>query len=282
MSHPWFLAMALALVLLAGSIPGHAQQPLPPGISSDGAPVHYAYATLFGTGIYSLDDRTVAVFRIPISWTFREPTKEKFGIKLKIPTAIGLHDYDPFENLIPADEQFATLSIVPGIEMQFLVGDNWTVKPSAYLGLGSDLSSSERSVIYGTGISAVRPLPARNPEMQIGTAVILGGYESNKADGDFLTRWSAGLDAKFPLNWRIADRDMFIGGHVIGYYYMNRIEFQTIVDEPIKLRAEIEFGLFIGGRPAPKIFGITIDRLGVGYRFSDVSDALIFFAGFPF
>ena len=78
----------------------------------------------------------------------------------------------------------------------------------------------------------------------------------------------------FPTKWRLADRDVFIGGHVIGYYYMNRAEFQTIIDEPIKLRAEIEFGLFIGGRPAPKILGITIDRLGVGYRFSDVSDAL--------
>jgi len=97
-----------------------------------------------------------------------------------------------------------------------------------------------------------------------------------------VTRWSAGFDAKIPTGWRFDDRDVFVGGHVIGYYYMSRLEFQTIVDEPIELRAELEFGFFLGARPAPKIFGVTIDRLGMGYRFSDVSDALVLFASFPF
>lgn len=244
--------------------------------------MHYSFATLLGTGIYSLNDRTLAVFRIPISWTIREATRDKFGMKLRVPTAIGLHDFDPFENLIPTDDQLATLSVVPGIELEYLVGEAWRVKPSAYLGFGSDLSSSERSRIYGAGISAWRPLKSTYPEMSVGTAVILSGYHSNKSEGDFLTRWSAGIDAKFPTSWNMGDRNVLFGGHVIGYYYMNRVEFQTIVDEPIKLRAEIEIGLFMGARPAPKIFGITFDRLGVGYRFSEVSDALIFFAGFPF
>lgn len=271
-----------AALLLTCCGAANSQQPLPPGLSEEGSHVHYSFATLLGTGIYSLEDRTLAVFRIPISWTFREANPEKFGIKLRVPTAIGFHDFDPFENLIPTDDQFATLSVVPGIEFEYLVGEYWRVKPSAYLGFGTDLSSSERSVIYGGGVSAVRPLKASYPEMHVGTAVILSGYESNKSEGDFLTRWAAGLDAKFPTSWSVADRNVFFGGHVIGYYYMNRVEFQTIVDEPIKLRAELELGLFMGARPAPKIFGITIDRLGIGYRFSEVSDALIFFAGFPF
>jgi hypothetical protein len=269
-------------LLLAWCANAYAQQPLPPGLSDEGSHVHYSFATLMGTGVYSLDDRTIAVFRIPISWTFREATREQFGIKLRVPTALGLHDFDPFDSLIPTDEQFGTLSIVPGIELEYLVGENWRVKPSGYLGFGTDLSSSERSVIYGAGVSGLRPLNSTYPEMQIGTAVILSGYESNKSEGDFLTRWSAGIDAKFPTGWNVGDRNVFFGGHVIGYYYMNRVEFRTIIDEPIKLRSELEIGLFMGARPSPKIFGITIDRLGVGYRFSEVSDALIFFAGFPF
>ena len=275
-----FAWTVVALLAWCGEVAG--QQPLPPGISDEGSNVHYSFANLLGTGIYSLDDRTLAVFRIPISWTFREATREKFGIKLLVPTAIGFTDFDPLNNLIPTDDQFATLSVVPGIEFEYLVGKHWRVKPSVNLGFGTDLSSSEWSVIYGGGVSALRPLKASYPEMHVGTAVVLSGYESNKSEGDFLTRWAAGLDAKFPTQWKVADRNVFFGGHVIGYYYMNRVKFQTIVDEPIKLRAELEFGIFMGVRPAPKIFGITIDRLGIGYRFSEVSDAVIFFAGFPF
>ncbi len=274
--------LLVAALALAGCPTAHAQQPLPPALSPEGDLAHYSFATLFGTGIYQLDDRTITIFRIPISWTIREPTPEKFGMKVKVPTAIGFHNFDLFDDLIPTDEQFATLSVVPGLELQYLVGENWRVAPAAYLGLGTDLASSERSVIYGAGASALRPLRTAYPEMHLGTAIIISGYESNKSRGDFLSRWSVGVDAKFPLNWRVAERDVFVGGHVIGYYYMNRLEFQTVVDEPIKVRAELEFGVFFGARPSPKIFGITLDRLGVGYRFSDVSDAIVFFAGFPF
>jgi len=269
------------LALCALALSAQAQQ-LPDGGESGGDLVHYSFATLFGTGIYRLDDRTAAIFRIPISYTFREPTQEQFGVKLLVPTAVGFFDFDVVDDLIPDADQLATVSVAPGLELQFLVGENWRVAPAAYLGFGMDLNNDDASIIYGGSFSALRPLKFAYPEMHFGTAVILSGYDPRTEHGDFVTRWSAGLDAKFPTSWRVDNRDVFLGGHVIGYYYMNRLEFRTIIDEPIKLRAEIEFGLFLGARPAPKIFGITIDRLGVGYRFSDVTEAIVFFASFPF
>jgi len=263
------------------ALPARAQQS--PGDGETGGDlVHYSFATLFGSGIYRLDDRTAAIFRIPISYTFREPTDEQFGIKLLVPTALGFFDFDIVNDLVPDTDQLATVSVVPGLELQFLVGENWRIAPAGFLGFGMDLSNDDSSVIYGASVSALRPLKIAYPEMHFGTALILSGYDPRTEDGDFVTRWSAGVDAKFPTRWRFDDRDVFLGGHIIGYYYMNRLEFQTIVDEPIKLRAELEFGVFLGARPAPKIFGITMDRLGMGYRFSDVSDAIVFFASFPF
>lgn len=244
--------------------------------------VHFSFATLLGTGVYQLDDRTVTIFRVPISWTFREPTREEFGIKLKVPTAIGFHNYDFLENLIPVNDQLSTLSVVPGVELEWLVGKAWRLKPQGYLGFGTDLSSTDSAFIYGVGVSALRPLNIAYPEMHFGTALLLNGYDPGSTTGDFISRWTAGVDAKFPTRWRFDDRDVFIGGHVIGYYYTNQLEFRTIIDEPIKLRAEIEFGVFIGARPSPKILGISINRLGIGFRFSDVGEALVMFAGFPF
>ena len=89
-------------------------------------------------------------------------------------------------------------------------------------------------------------------------------------------------DEVHSLDWRLGERNVFLGWQAIGYYYMNGVDFQTIVGEPIKLRAELELGAFISTRPAPEILGITLDRFGIGYRFSKVSDAIVLFAGFPF
>lgn len=279
MFRPYLILLPL---LLAGGQATHAQQSLPPGLAPDGEVVHYSFATLMGTGIYALEDRTITVFRMPLSRAFREPTPVKPGLRLRVPVAVGFHSFDPFEDLIPTEDQFATLSVVPGLEWSYLVGEHWRVAPSVYLGFGSDLSSSERSIIYGAGVSGLRRLPVARPEMHIGTAVVVNGYESNKSQGDFVSRWAGGIDAKFPMDRKIGTRSLFIGAHLIGYYYLNRLEFQTIVDEPIKLRSEIEFGIFAGARPAPTIFGVVIDRFGIGYRLSEVSDAVILFAGFPF
>jgi hypothetical protein len=243
--------------------------------------VHFTYATLLGTGIYRLDDRTATIFRIPLGWTLREVTPEKFGIGLRMPVAVGFFDFDVLDDLIPDGDQLSTISVVPGIELSYLIGD-WRVAPAVYLGAGYDMTNDETSIIYGGGISVLRPLKLKYPEMNFGTALLLSGYEPEQGEGDYITRWSAGFDAKFATGWNIGNRNIFIGGHTIGYFYLNKLQFQTITDTPIEINKELEFGIFIGARPEPEIFGIKINRLGMGYRFSSQSDALVFFAGFPF
>jgi hypothetical protein len=120
------------------------------------------------------------------------------------------------------------------------------------------------------------------PEMNFGTAMILSGYIPDDGESDFITRWSAGVDALFMTPLKFGDGNIFVGGHVISYFYLNKVQIQTIVDEPIEISREFEVGFFFGARPAPKIFGIEINRLGAGYRFSSEGDAIVFFAGFPF
>jgi len=249
--------------------------------SESGDLVHFSYATLLGTGIYKLDDRTVTIFRIPLGWTLRDSTPEKFGINLNLPVAVGFFDYEALDDLIPLGDQLSTVSAVPGIELEYLIGD-WRVAPAVYLGAGHDTTNSNTSVIYGGGISAVRPLKISYPEMNFGTSLLLSGYEPDQGEGDFITRWSAGFDAIFPTKWKYGNRSIFVGGHAIGYLYLNKLQFRTIADTLIEIPGELEIGVFIGARPEPKIFGLKINRLGIGYRFSERSDALVFFAGFPF
>jgi len=273
----------LLLALAASCGPLHAQQTRTVEIPEDtGNLVHFSYATLLGTGVYRLDDRTVAVFRAPLGWSIREPTADKFGIDFKLPVAVGFYDFDVLEDLIPAGDQLSTISVAPGLALQFLLGERWRLEPAVYTGLGYDMSNDEAAWIYGGGLSALYEIPLEYPRMNFGTAVLMSGYIPDDGGSDFITRWSMGVDSSFLTPLEVWDRRVFLGGHVIGYYYLDKVQFETIGEGPIEISAELEFGLFFGTEPALKVFGIEINRLGAGYRFSEEGDALVFFASFPF
>ena len=281
-----FLKHAKIILLLTLATAGgqvRAQQTRGVEIPEDtGNLVHFSYATLLGTGIYRLDDRTVTIFRIPLGWSIREAAPDKFGIDFKLPVAIGFYDFDVLEDLVPIGDQLSTISVAPGLELNFLLGERWQLKPAVYTGLGYDMSNGEAAWIYGGAVSALYSIPLDYPKMNFGTAVLMSGYVPDDGESDFITRWSMGVDSLFLTSLEVWDRRVFLGGHVIGYYYLDQVQFQTIAEGPIEINAELEFGLFLGTEPAPKIFGIEVNRLGVGYRFSKEGDALVFFAGFPF
>ena len=249
----------------------------------DPDPVHYSFATLFGSGVYKLENQTVGILRVPFGWQLRDATPEQSGIRLVMPTAVGLHNYSLLDDLFPnLDEQLATISVVPGIQWQHLIGDRWRVTPGAYLGFGADITNGDSALIFGGELTALYAMKPVYPQMNFGTAVILSGYNPETGSGDFITRWSAGFDASFPTQLKFGDGNIFVGGHLIGYFYLDGVEFDQILGEPQTLTRELEIGLFFGARPKPKIFGLEVDRLGIGYRFSSISDAIVFFAGFPF
>jgi hypothetical protein len=245
--------IGLCFAIIIPAMQANAQQAQTITIPDDtGNLVHFSYATLLGTGQYRLDDRTVTIFRLPLGWTAREATPDKYGINIDIPVAVGLHDYTFFEDVIPIGDQMSTISAVPGLELEFLVGDRWRVKPAVYTGLGYDISNNEAALIYGAGISALYAIPVSLPEMNFGTAMILSGYIPDDGESDFITRWSAGVDALFMTPLKFGDGNIFVGGHVISYFYLNKVQIQTIVDEPIEISREFEVGFFFGARPAPK------------------------------
>jgi len=65
---------------------------------------------------------------------------------------------------------------------------------------------------------------------------------------------------------------------------MNEVEFVTLSQDRgfIAAQAEIQLGLAIGRDPPMKMLGITIDRLGLGFRFSDNRDGIKLITRFPF
>lgn len=244
--------------------------------------VHYSYATLMGTGYYRLDDRSVAILSMSPDFELLEQTPERMGIRLVVPTAVGLHNFD-LDDVADIDfDDLATISVVPGIEMDFSPGKHWLLTPGAYLGYGYDMSNDEGSIIYGGKITGLYEFERDNPGLTFGSEALISGYTPSHGPSNFLTRFSVGLDIRYPMNWTINGKGTFFAAHIIDYVYLSEVEFRTIGEDSIDLRNELEIGLALGRDPAFEVFGIEFDRIGLAYKFGPHIDAIVLVVDFPF
>ena len=277
----WVSAACLGVIAVTVNWPA-----FPQGLGQDDTTdlIHYSYAALFGTGVYRLDDRTVTMLRIPVSYKIREPDGRRPGIRLRAPVTLGLHKFD-FDSIFDIfDEDLSTISVVPGVALDFLIKPNWRVTPAAYLGVGRDLTNGISSGIFGGVISSNYAFEKFGYRFRLGNDLLVAGYRPEGGNSRSISRIGVGLDAEFPTKWQWAGGNVFINPQLIAYYYANEVEFVTLSQdrEFIDAQVEIQFGLAIGRDPPMKILGFTVDRLGLGFRFSDDLDGIKLITRFPF
>ncbi len=272
---------AWLIVLLPGAL-AYGATPVVLSSEKTGELVHYAYSSLLGTGVYQLDDRNVYVFRAPFSYQIRPVAEKKPGLRLMLPVTVGLHDFNFREVDKILDARIATITAVPGIEMEFQPRPQWSVRPSVYAGIGFDGTNSETSFIYAAALRSVYELDTRNPRISIGAEGLLSGYAPESGQSKFLTRFGLGLDTVFPTDWHLGKGRVFINPQLIGYAYLKEMSFETITENDIGVRAEFQAGLAIGREPTIEILGFSLERAGIAYRRGPHLKALVFVFDFPF
>jgi hypothetical protein len=109
------------------------------------------FANTFGTGVYSIGDRTVTILTLPLSYTLREPDDDRWGIRLKLPLSLGLYSLDNAVDDV-LNRNFATFAAMPGVEFEKEIGRNWVVKPTFSGGYAQDVSKGNRSTLYELGL----------------------------------------------------------------------------------------------------------------------------------
>lgn len=246
--------------------------------------IHYAYAALFGTGVYRLDDRTVTVLRVPISYRFRDAERGHPGIRALLPVTFGSHSFD-FDTIIgDLDVDLSTVSFVPGIEFNFALSPDWTVTTLASFGYGRDLDNNVSSQIYGAAVSSSYTFGKSRHEYRFGTQILVAGYQPSGRSDRVLARIGLGVDAKMPTTWRWGESPVFLNPQLITYFYTREVEFRTLSQERdfFDLRSEIQVGLAVGREQPWKFLGLKFDRVGLGYRYSDNVRGIKLFTRFPF
>ena len=277
---PMILSTIILILVNLLFATSHAQtEPEDPGNT-----VHYAYSALLGTGYYTVDDRRVAVLRAPISYEVRETggPGERPGIRVKIPITAGLYNFK-ISDIPELDlDDLVTVTVMPGVEFNYQINDRWAVDPAVHIGYGRDLTNNDSSLLWGAGIRSRYAFDTTGIPLTLGSEALYAGYDPDTGPADSIVRLSIGLDARIPTGWSIGSSNMFIGTHTIAFYYPVSLRFPKVERERASTSSEFEVGLALGRDPPFEIMGYKFDRVGLAWRFSDVTSSIILVTSFPF
>jgi hypothetical protein len=284
--------MLVAVLLLTSAGPAVGQTTPPTEIDGH---MNHGYAVFVGTGWYKFDDRRVFVFRIPAAMQLRElkPDQmgiklllpvaiDQMGIKLLLPVAIGLHNFDDL-NIAEFDiDDVGTISFVPGVEFQLKPGQRWEVKPFGQFGAGWEQDGGV-DLIFGLGTRTNYTIPSGDAAYVFGAEYLIAGDDDDEGPSSNIHRLALGFEYKHPVKWSLFGRQTFMHYRTIVYNYIGGLEVRSFpTTQSYEIDAELRLGFAVSIDPGLKIIGIPFSHLGLGYRVSEHSSAIVFETKFPF
>jgi hypothetical protein len=274
-----YLAMALCLL---GPASARAQAAAPTreekAVSSS---ISYVFATDLGSGVYDLGGRSLQVYQLTYEKELREARPGHFGVEFELPVTFGFFDFNP-EDVIShgLPTRVDSFSAVPGLSLDYLLGDDWHLKPYVRAGF-SVASSSVDGYLWGTGVVVERRGDFHGWDGLTRSELAVAGvnYRSNVPNDRFV-RLRQGVDLTRSLGWKIRSREVELGLYNI---------YDLVLDPPTAPLVEgrrhpiqAEFGFTFATRPRYRVWKFNFPRLGFGYRLAGELSAWRFVIGEPF
>jgi len=238
-------------------------------------PVHWAYSSFFGTGWYTIEDaRSVFVVRTPFRQTLQKSSLDEsgtrvLGVEISYPLTIGMHDLKNLGGIIDNDN-FATLSFTPGIELEIPINPRWYLRTVAHAGWGTDLKYDDSAWIYYAGVKSRYSFPARKYQLSLLNSLFYAGYAPDKGRSDHLAVAQLGVELRQPLE-TITLRGEPVDLHwTLMYSFLgNELHFNLPDGTFDPIQDQIEVGLQMSLRNRPfRFWFFELQRLGLGYQFS--------------
>ena len=235
---------------------------------------NFAFASQLGAGVYSVDGRSVQIYRLPFHWEFRPPTQDVYGLDLTLPVTLGFYGYqvqDVVHEGLP--KSVDTYSLLPGLEISRLLGERWRVAAFAEIGVATTVQDgTEKSLIYDTGLRARYLFRLGNFYSRYGTELIYAASQVSKADSDTMARLRNGLDVRHRTPMSMRGETVDFGPYLLNEWYIKRPSPPPASPGPPMADLQWEVGVTIGTVNTAYLWKVPIPRIGVGYRFgSDLS-----------
>ena len=247
---------------------------------------NYSFAVWLGSGYYRVkdSDKRFAILRVPAAFTLRPADIEKpafidrLGLRLLLPAIVG------YEKDTDTNFSFGTVALVPGLEVQIPVTEHWTLKPFAQAGAGKDTAGGSVRYIYGGGVRSLISIPWHKFVFGIGNSLVLAeDRDSTSKSSSGFSMANAGLDVQYPTNLTMFNRQLNVGGFFVANLFRNRVDIFRDDGETNRIRKLYDVGLTIGFSEELSIWKVSLDRVGIDYRWGSQNFRGIGFnLGFPF
>ena len=261
------LIAMLGLILVPAAVVAQTSSPL------EKLSVSYIYSAVMGTGTYKIDNRRISMLRIPFAYTQRDLSEEHSGLKWHAPVVVGydaLNYPDWLSRFV--DDELATLTILPGIEVMSRATDIWVIKPFANLGGGYDFVRKETILMGVAGLRALGTwVYTDRSEFRVGTSARYAAeYQMRSSRQTAFTMFEAGVDYRRDIHLSVLAHDTNAGLYYRAQLFLpdwDLVETATNIETSIGLIHEV--GASIGLQKPRRILGIPISRVRMGFKFGD-------------
>ena len=247
---------------------------------------NFAFASYLGSGFYSSGNTKLFLFRVPFSSDLTEVTREKAGLRLNYPVALGVgtigddRDFPEIPDIIDLNN-FVTLSVMPGLEYILPMTDIWSLAPFIDLGIARDFANETTVGIGGIGAKSYVSLEFDQSRLTIANRLLFAEQENldSGANTNFAS-FETGLEYIVPTNYTIGGSLISFSVYFINYHYMDELALGGSVDNRISLENKNEIGFtFI----LPKHDWLPDNsQLGFGVQVTKDTDLYRFVLGTPF
>lgn len=243
---------------------------------------HYAFSNYFGSGLYSSTGQNITVFNMPFDYEPDQEEKNRFRIRL--PVSLGFYDFD-LDNIddVKPFKDAATITLTLGIEFDHWVNPQLKLVPFLDIGFNENFSGKDRAAIYASGIGAYNYFSAWDRDHTWLIRVQRAGYRTqNSAISDGFSSLELGIDLTLPWQTTWFNHEVYLSQYAVAYWYALDIAFDPTSNNPANETNAQELGLTLGFKKALDFKIFSLDRVGLGYRYSTKSpDILRLTINFP-
>ena len=278
------LAALSVAALPCGPLAPYAAAEAVPLRESELPEANFAFAHRLGSGVYEISGRTVQVYSLPFEWRLREreppPADDaasgagrgRAGLTLTLPVTLGFFDFrleDVLEAGLPRD--IATLSFVPGLRWDLVAGDGWELQPFIQAGIARDRRSDLRSRVATVGITADRHRGTDLGRLRLHHAFEYAHAGIDGFPGDDFALWVSGVELTRPLAAQPGRRAFDWAPYGALRWYPDAPAVPVLSSAPSQgiTRLQGEIGVSFGTVEPLRVAGVTLPRIGLGWRFGD-------------
>lgn len=264
------------------SLGAHAQQASDFNEPDASRTVDWYFASTFGTGVYTIGNRTVLVARVPFSLRLRESDEHQWGVKLKLPVTLGVFRIPNQIDDVFDQNNVAALSVLPGIEFERQITSRWVLRPTMSFGYGHEFATTTGASIWEVGVRSAYTIPFREGEFVLGNALLYAGSNATGGTRQNLGILSTGLNFIVPTGRELLGRATNFGLHLVHYAYFNQLDFILDANDRRSVFHQFEIAFTLGAPQPFNIMGFALDRVGLGFLFGQDFAAVRFVTGFVY